>query len=304
MVVHIGQPWQSYHDSIFFSKMHSGVEVICPGCTVRIIHCLYINHSMAHYVQIVYCFWPKATSKVVVPFILNTPITCMCCLSGWTFQGSLRLLNGISWPYSQHAHFKYYFKCRSAHLCHALNFSMAIWTKAILHAWEYFLFRFFSYQFSGVGLILNGMSLPNNSIVTTTDIGTGAAALVCTTTYTPCCSSANPETLWYFPNGSPVPNNPALSYHRKRGRDPGRVILVRNFESTTTGIFHCDIPDTSGFIQSLYVGIYDNSAGESCILTEWLVIDKRHLALQTRTAHYKCLCYTLNSISHVFSVPH
>jgi len=162
----------------------------------------------------------------------------------------------------------------------------------------------FPYQFSGVGLSLNGMNLTNNSIVTNTDIGTGAAALVCTTVYTPCCTSANPETQCYFPNGSQIPNNPALPYQRTRGQNPGRVILNRNSHSTTTGIFRCDLPDASGATDSLYVGIYDSGTGESCILSEWLVIGKRHLALQTRTAHYKCLCYTLNCIPSLLSIPH
>jgi len=117
------------------------------------------------------------------------------------------------------------------------------------------------------------MNLTNNSIVTNTDIGTGAAALACNTTYTPCCTSfENPETDWYFPNGSRVPNDPYLPYQRTRGRFSGRVILNRNSESTTTGIFHCDIPDASGVTQSLYVGIYDNGTGESCTLSEGLVI--------------------------------
>ena len=123
-----------------------------------------------------------------------------------------------------------------------------------------------SLTISGVDLTLNSMYLTNNSIVTSTDIGTGDAGLVCTTTYRPCCDSANPETQWYFPNGNPVPNNPALPYQRTRGQNPGRVILSRNSESTITGIFHCDIPDDSGVIQSLYVGIYTSTTGESCIL--------------------------------------
>ena len=124
-----------------------------------------------------------------------------------------------------------------------------------------------SLTISGVGLTLNDMTLTNNSIVTNTEIGTGAAALVCITTYTPCCSGfGNPETQWYFPNGSQVPNNPTLPYRRTRGQNPGRVILSRNSETTITGIFHCDIPDASGAIQSLYVGIYSSTTGESCIL--------------------------------------
>ena len=129
-----------------------------------------------------------------------------------------------------------------------------------------------SYQFLGVNISLNGVYYTNNSIVAMTDIGNGSAALLCTTTYTPCCSSSNPETQWYFPNGTQVPSNPALPYQRLRGSSPGRVILNRNYEATTTGIFHCDIPDARGRTQSLYVGIYDNSTGESCTLSEWLVI--------------------------------
>ena len=102
-----------------------------------------------------------------------------------------------------------------------------------------------------------------------TDIGTGDAALLCTTTYTPCCTNfENPETQWYFPNGSRVPNNAALPYQRTRGRFLGTVILNRNSESTTTGIFHCDIPDASGVTQSLYVGIYTCATGEFCTLCE------------------------------------
>jgi len=115
--------------------------------------------------------------------------------------------------------------------------------------------------------------LTNNSVVTNTDIGTGAAVLVCTTTYTPCCTSAN-DTQWYFPNGSQVLINPALPYQRTRGQNPGRVILSRNSESTTMGIFHCDIPDASGVTQSLYVGIYTSTTGEFYTLSEGLVICK------------------------------
>ena len=139
------------------------------------------------------------------------------------------------------------------------------------------------YHFAGVGLTLSSMNLTNNSIVTNTEIGTGAAALACNTTYTPCCTSfENPETDWYFPNGSRVPNDPYLPYQRTRGRFSGRVTLNRNSESTTTGIFHCDIPDASGDIQSLYVGIYDMHTGESCTLSEWLVIYKEVAGTQDK----------------------
>ena len=111
------------------------------------------------------------------------------------------------------------------------------------------------------------MNHTSNSIVTRTDIGTGSAALLCTTTYSPCCSSANPETQWYFPNGSQVQNNGGLPYYRTR--NTGRTVLLhRNPQGTTTGIFRCDILDASGVLQSMFVGIYDNGTGESCTLSE------------------------------------
>ena len=158
--------------------------------------------------------------------------------------------------------------------------------------WKCCVFTFFSYQFSGVGLILNSTTLTNNSIVTNTEIGTGATVLVCTTIYRPCCFSSNPETQWYFPNGSQVPNNPNLPYRRTRGRFPGRVNLIRNSESTTTGIFHCDIPDASGELQSLYVGVYTSTTGESSTLSEWLVICKEISSTPDKESIFQVFVYT------------
>jgi len=114
------------------------------------------------------------------------------------------------------------------------------------------------------------MPLTNNSIVAMTDIRTGAAALVCTTDSLSCCTSANRYTAnWYFPNGSWVSNNPALPYQRTRATNPGRVILNRNSESPTTGIFFCTIPVATGELQILYIGIYTCATGEFCPLHEW-----------------------------------
>ena len=109
-----------------------------------------------------------------------------------------------------------------------------------------------------------------------TDIGTGIAALACTTLYTPCCSGlGNPDTQWYFPNGSKFLNSSNLPYYQTRSNPffgertvPPSVLLHRNPEGTTTGIFHCDIPDASGVLQNLYVGIYNSTTGESCTLSE------------------------------------
>ena len=108
----------------------------------------------------------------------------------------------------------------------------------------------------------------NNSIVTRTDIGTGSAALLCTTTYSSCCSSGNPETQWFFPNGDRVEYNVGVPYYNTRSTNPRAVRLNRNSQGTTTGIFRCVIPDASGVLQSMFVGIYDSGTGEFCTLSE------------------------------------
>ena len=122
--------------------------------------------------------------------------------------------------------------------------------------------EYFLTKIADIQLILNGVTYANNSIVARTDIGTVSAALLCTTTLTGCCTSGNPDTQWYFPNGSQVVNNGGLPYYRTRSIRPGAVLLHRNHQGTTTGIFRCDILDYSLVLQSIYVGIYDSNTGE------------------------------------------
>ena len=104
--------------------------------------------------------------------------------------------------------------------------------------------------------------------MTITDIGTGSAALFCTTTLPGCCrASLHRGSQWYFPNGSHLLNNYNLPYYRTRIHPtippgPGSVLLHRNPEGTTTGIFCCNIPNASGVTRSLYVGIYTSTTGE------------------------------------------
>ena len=136
-----------------------------------------------------------------------------------------------------------------------------------MNVWKQFVTCDYLFLIAGIQLTpMNGVirTYTNNSIVNRMDIGTGSAALLCTTTYSPCCSSANRDTHWYFPDGSPVVNNGGLPYYRTRSTDPRSVRLNRNPQGTTTGIFRCDIPDASGALQRMFVGIY----GESCTLID------------------------------------
>ena len=113
---------------------------------------------------------------------------------------------------------------------------------------------------SVVGLTLDGDSIPNHGIVDISEIGTGSSALRCTTTLAGCCFSAN-GGKWVLPNGDEVMRDGSLPYYRTRAQNPGALLLNRNSEGTTTGIFQCDVPVTGG-TQSLYVGIYTGTTGE------------------------------------------
>ena len=113
---------------------------------------------------------------------------------------------------------------------------------------------------SAVGLTLNGVSYTNNSVVTITEIATGSAALFCTSTLSGCCFSGHGGG-WFLPSGNVLLNTPSQPYYRTRTSNPGALLLNRNPEATTTGIFRCDAP-VSGGTQSLYVGVYTSTTGE------------------------------------------
>ena len=141
---------------------------------------------------------------------------------------------------------------------------------------------------TGIGLTLNNVNYTNNSVVNITDIGTGSAALMCITTYLPCCYSGPPPgNHWYFPNGSQVDRFNTLPYYRSRidgypwftPRRPGTVLLHRNPGATTTGIFRCEIRDAIGAFQSIYVGIYTATTGES-----WY-IEEKHVCIARAHGH-------------------
>ena len=144
--------------------------------------------------------------------------------------------------------------------------------------------------YTGIELTLDSVQYTNNSIVTITGIGTGIAALHCTTTYLPCCYSGPPPgTHWYFPNGSRVENTDNLPYYRSRidgGRvPPGAVFLHRNPGATTTGVFRCEILDATGAFQSIYVGIYTATTGESCTLKSNMLLEQELMTINTLGLH-------------------
>ena len=115
-----------------------------------------------------------------------------------------------------------------------------------------------------------GTTYQNNSIVILEDIGEHDDALLCVTNLTACCrpsgSGGNGSVLgnWFFPNGTRVPSlGNQWNFYRTRGH---MVVRMQRRRGGEEGIYRCEIPDTFGLIQTLYIGVYSASTGEWWIL--------------------------------------
>ena len=109
--------------------------------------------------------------------------------------------------------------------------------------------------------------------MTLDDIGESNDALLCMTDNTACCARAQSPggvTLgeWYYPNGTGVANfiaaQPDLQweFYRNRGQSVARMNRRRG---GVNGIYRCEIPDTTGVNQSIYIGVYTVNSGEWCM---------------------------------------
>ena len=105
------------------------------------------------------------------------------------------------------------------------------------------------------------MLYPNNSVVSLTDIGEGYNALHCLTNLTTCCRGADGGSAgeWFLPGQtSPVigVNSASGTERFTRSRGPSAVLLNRRVIAVEhTGLFICQVPDSSGSVRTLYAGI-------------------------------------------------
>ncbi len=118
----------------------------------------------------------------------------------------------------------------------------------------------------GLGFLLGGVPYPNNSVVALRDIGNNTmdvgSALYCLTTRTSCCRDLDGESAgaWFLPGQTdPVPAMNSEAGHTadfSRGRAPSAVYLNhRNSTTGPSGVYTCEIPDASGQLQTLYIGV-------------------------------------------------
>ena len=126
---------------------------------------------------------------------------------------------------------------------------------------------------AGVWLSLRGVTYQNNSLVTLEDIGEGDDALLCVTDNTACCARAqSPGAVnlgdWYYPNETGVANSvvatPNILWEFYRNRGPS-VVRMNRRRGGMNGIYHCEIPDTTGVNHTIYIGVYTVSTGEWCM---------------------------------------
>ena len=103
---------------------------------------------------------------------------------------------------------------------------------------------------------LKGVRYDNNSAVNIYAIGEGDNALLCKTNKQDCCGTLpNRFGEFYYPNGVRVSIRIAGQvFYRNRG-DQHIRLNRRDGASSPTGKYFCEIPDTNGVTQKIFINI-------------------------------------------------
>ena len=101
--------------------------------------------------------------------------------------------------------------------------------------------------------MLRGKTYVDGDIILITDIGEGDDALLCLTDNTSCFASQHMGEF-YYPSGSSVGYSTTNSLYRNRG---SQVVRLNRRDNTLSpvGRYRCEIPDSSGAIQRIYIYI-------------------------------------------------
>ena len=127
-----------------------------------------------------------------------------------------------------------------------------------------------------MSLDINGTIVPNFGLLLHNDIDSSddpedvGGNLVCRTDLTTCCRSADglSQGDWYYPTGSNVLFNfeaqlPSGEIYRMwRGAQVIRLRRQLDSNATANGIYRCEVADQNGVMQTRYVGLYTEGAGE------------------------------------------
>lgn len=111
--------------------------------------------------------------------------------------------------------------------------------------------------------MLRGVQYPNNSVFSITDIGEGSNALICQTDRIHCCKQERIGE-WYYPNGTTVPiEGGGYGFYRNREGNGTVRLNRRNNAVSSTGLFHCEVPDANGVNHVHYIGLLLNGIHNS-----------------------------------------
>ena len=103
--------------------------------------------------------------------------------------------------------------------------------------------------------MLGGQTYLNNSVVSINDIGEGDNALLCVTDNPDCCFVNKMGDLFY-PNNSVVGYSSINSLYRNRGQQMVRLNRRNDvLLPTVLGAYRCEIPDSGGRMQNIYIYI-------------------------------------------------
>ena len=129
-------------------------------------------------------------------------------------------------------------------------------------------------------MIRNNRVFQNNSHIVLEDVGPFlSTVLICLTNRFPCCDDE--DESWYHPDGSRVlaaservSDNFYQSTFSIQSIFLAGPIFAGNFPS---GIFHCEINDTSNTRRKLYIGIYRNGEGNTDAIKIFLITLHAHV---------------------------
>ena len=100
----------------------------------------------------------------------------------------------------------------------------------------------------------------NNSFIDRSIIGQDETALQCVTDHTPCCNVS--DGGWSDPQGAAVQTGIMGATDVYVTRSASGQINLNRITAGASGMWRCDIPDSSGVMQRIYIYLGNDTTGE------------------------------------------
>ena len=106
----------------------------------------------------------------------------------------------------------------------------------------------------------NAVTYPNNSFIDWSDITQNDSALLCLTDRTPCCNAS--DGGWWDPQGVAVQEGIMGANDVYVTRTTSGQIRLNRISGVASGMWRCDISDSSGDTESMYIYLGNGSTGK------------------------------------------